>query len=140
MGFIRRLFSEPEKRDLTSECLRRYLPTCDVCGRLLHDGHRYVEIASIVLTGDKRQSTKGFFDAIRDRHWKTLRSFPEFEGGEDDLVAYLILCPQGSGSVVTVLDPVELYANPQCQTIDPISASEVNDILPLLGDAEWRPA
>ncbi len=131
----KRRTTRQEGGSLAAQCLRRGIKQCKLCGESLHSEHSYVFLASVIATSANVPDVTRFNEAIRSHSWAGLKSFFQFDGRENNFVAYLIKCPQGGGLIAVTLDPFELYANPEVYAVENVSAAEMPQIQP--PKADW---
>jgi hypothetical protein len=94
--------------DAAKTNFKRMLPICGVCNRPI-SGHLYKQIAVTPLNKNGSEGGSALINAVKALEWEKLVSFQEFRPLEDDVVAYVLKCPDSSYSLLAVLSPFELW-------------------------------
>jgi hypothetical protein len=95
-------------KNASSQVLRKVLQRCARCKQSL-EGHEYRLIATTILNPENRQRFRELLTAVEAHRWRTVLTFQEWIGNQDDAEVYAIRCPNGGLSVVLIDSPFELY-------------------------------
>jgi len=125
--------------NLTTELLKRYVGQADCCPQPLSIGHAYSQVASLIADKGSENRIRKFLECLKNLDWTSLRTFNEWSGQSDNLVAHVLRCPKGKGMCIAVIDPVELYANPYILAKIPLDEKEIQYLTEFLRDAQWLP-
>jgi len=83
---------------------------CPICEQRI-GGHLYQRLASIPIRGDNTRDVAAFLGSVRNHKWEELSKFQDWEGGLDDLDAYLFKCLDGRYYIAVIYAPVALEGN-----------------------------
>lgn len=127
-----------EGRKILARYLRTTLGRCPACGADFAD-HLFTQFAITVYTVETQRRAEDFLLAVRERRWRDVLKFKEFENVSDALVARAIRCPGRQIVVLVMLDPYDFYDTmsiAEQQVLDHDSSRELES---LINRDEWEP-
>ena len=126
-----------DERSWTADLLRRLVGICDACRTPLSPGHKFAELAEMVV-GPEKPGIVELERAIAARNWNTVMSFHQWDATRDNLLVYAIACPDGSGMVVKIYDPFELYDSISLYRKELLSPEEMQDFFRFAPEDKWQ--
>jgi hypothetical protein len=126
-----------DERKIIAEMLCRELIACGVCERGLSSPHRFAKVASVIV-GSEQPGVVHLADAIAHRDWQLVTGFNVWSGDRDNLVVYVISCPDGGGTLAQIYDPVELNESPHIYRRETLTDEELQVLVRFVPAASWN--
>jgi hypothetical protein len=123
--------------EATAGVLRKLLTKCPACTNEA-GGHRFAELATVIIGDQERPRLTAFFSHLRGHEWSKLIEFKDWRPDRDILVGYALRCPSGDGLVVAVKSPYELYSPYEIFLQEAVTPMELEGFNKLLPELEWR--
>ena len=121
----------------TAKKLRSIVPRCVVCNTEL-SRHRFAEIATTIATEHNKDCVAALIGAVRKHQWNRLMEYTDFNPTKNAIVVYAIEGPHGSGMVILVRDPFELYEPAELYVQEMVDSDEVAAIHALSPEKDWQ--
>ena len=102
-----------------------------------YETHDWAMFATTVASKASKTSLEQFFKDIEARDWRSLCSFQDWKGTENNVEAYVVRCPKG-GLVFVWKKPFELFEPDELYFRIVISVHEVAEIERHLKPASWK--
>jgi hypothetical protein len=121
----------------TAKILRGIVPKCLVCNTDL-SGHHFAKVAMTIAAEENKCRVEELIASVRQHQWDALTGYTDFSPTKNAVIVYSIVGPHGSGMVILIRDPFELYEPAELYVQEKIDSDEVTAIHALIPAGDWQ--
>ncbi len=117
---------------------RRLLKQCPVCKRDFTQ-HRYTPFATVALDNERGNKTRMLLDLIERHLWQDLQNFQSWEGLQDNLEVYMLLCKTEQIAVIVIYSPHELDYSDEILACNLLNEEDSRKLQLIINSHAWKP-